>query len=78
MPPGVLGYFKYIRPYDLNIYYERLDPAQSEDTMFHEANHYLQQLIDVRFSMPHFPGESLAEYYGASSWDPRRRSSPPV
>lgn len=67
---GVLGYFRYVRPYDLNIYYERLDPGLTEDVMFHEANHYLQKLIDVRFAMPHFPGESLAEYYGASSWDP--------
>lgn len=69
-PAGVGGYFRFVRPYDLNIYYERLDPVESQYVMFHEANHYLQQLIDVRFSMPHFPGESLAEYYGASQWDP--------
>ena len=23
--------------------------------------------------MPHFPGESLAEYYGASHWDPVKK-----
>jgi tetratricopeptide (TPR) repeat protein len=38
--------------------------------MYHETNHYLQKLIDVDFSYPHFPGESLAEYYGASRYDP--------
>jgi tetratricopeptide (TPR) repeat protein len=37
--------------------------------MFHEVNHYLQKLIDQEFKYPHWPGESLAEYYGAGSWD---------
>lgn len=73
VPPNVGGYFRHVRPWDLNIYYERLDPGQTEDVMFHEANHYLQQLLDQRFSYPHFPGESLAEYYGASSWDPEKK-----
>jgi tetratricopeptide (TPR) repeat protein len=41
--------------------------------MFHEANHYLQNLVDPDFWVPHFPGESLAEYYGASSWDPVKK-----
>jgi tetratricopeptide (TPR) repeat protein len=69
---GVLGYFHPTRR-DLNIFYERLDPSLSEDVMFHEANHYLQQLVDEKFWVPHFPGESLAEYYGASSWDPVKK-----
>jgi len=73
VPPGVLGYFRFVKPWDLNIFYERLDPALTEDVMFHEANHYLQQLIDQRFAYPHFPGESLAEYYGASAWDPVKK-----
>jgi hypothetical protein len=72
-PKGVLGYFRYVRPWDLNIYYERRDPSLSEEVMFHEANHYLQQLINVRFAVPHFPGESLAEYYGATTWDPAKK-----
>lgn len=70
---GVLGYFRFVKPWDLNIFYERLDPALSEDVMFHEANHYLQLLIDPQFAVPHFPGESLAEYYGASAWDPEKK-----
>jgi len=41
--------------------------------MFHEANHYLQSLVEPRFWIPHFPGESLAEYYGASQWDPVKK-----
>src|SRR5262245_52203329 len=67
---NVLGYFRFVQPLELDFYYDRLDPALTEDVMFHETNHYLQKLIDVGFSMPHFPGESLAEYYGASEYDP--------
>ncbi len=66
---NTLGYFRHVPPYDLNIYYDRFDPTRSEDVMFHEANHYLQKLIDEDFSYPHWPGEALAEYYGASSYD---------
>ena len=70
---GILGYFKFVRPWDLNIFYERMNPAFSKEVMFHESNHYLQQLLDLHFAMPHFPGESLAEYYGSSEWDPVKK-----
>jgi hypothetical protein len=72
VPNGVLGYFDPGRK-DLNIFYERLDPILTEDVMFHEANHYLQSLVETHFWIPHFPGESLAEYYGASRWDPVKK-----
>lgn len=68
--PGVLGWFRFVRPWELNVFYERLDPRFSTEVMFHEANHYLQKLVDLEFAYPHFPGEALAEYYGASEWDP--------
>lgn len=70
---GVLGYFRFVEPMDLNFYYDRLDPVQTEAVMYHEANHYLQKLINLDFKMPHFPGESIAEYYGASSYDPETK-----
>ncbi len=70
---GVQGYFKFVKPLELNFYYNRLDPRYTEKVLFHEVNHYLQMLINVDFSMPHFPGESLAEYYGASVYDARRK-----
>ncbi len=71
---GVRGYFKFVAPLELNFYYDRLDPRYTEEVMFHETNHYLQLLIDPKFSMPHFPGESIAEYYGASVYDPVKKS----
>ena len=70
---NVLGYFRFVTPMELNFYHDRLDPEFTEEVMFHETNHYLQKLIDLDFSMPHFPGESLAEYYGASKWDPVKK-----
>lgn len=70
---GVLGYFRFVKPLELDIYYDRLDPELTEDVMFHEANHYLQKLLNPEVNMPHFPGEALAEYYGASAYNPQSK-----
>ena len=70
---GILGYFRFVKPLELDIYYDRLDPELTEDVMFHEANHYLQKLLNPQVNMPHFPGESLAEYYGASAYDAKTK-----
>lgn len=69
-PGGALAYFRFVKPWDLNTYYDRLDNDYSKQVLYHEANHYLQMLVDTSFAVPHFPGEALAEYYGASRWDP--------
>lgn len=68
-PPGVIGYFRFVAPIELNFFYERLDEALTQDVLFHEANHYLTHLIDPKFHYPSWINESLAEYYGASEWD---------
>lgn len=70
---GMLAYFEFKGDYDLNLFYDRLDPVLTEMILYHETNHYLQKLLNRDFLMPHFPGESLAEYYGASRWDPEKR-----
>lgn len=72
-PHGVLGYFRFVTPLELDVFYDRLDPELTEDVMFHEANHYLQKLMNPKVNMPHFPGEALAEYYGASAYDPKTK-----
>jgi hypothetical protein len=69
-PAGALAYFRFVKPWDLDTYYDRLDNDQSKQVLYHEANHYLQLLVDPTFAVPHFPGEAMAEYYGASRWDP--------
>jgi len=66
---GVLAYFRFVEPYDLDAYFDPLDETLTEQVLYHEANHYLQKLIDEGFHYPHWPGEALAEYYGASLWD---------
>ncbi|MDJ0974972.1 MAG: hypothetical protein QNJ98_10970 [Planctomycetota bacterium] len=70
---GVLGYFRFVKPLELNFYYSRVDPEQTEQVMYHEANHYLQLLLNPQFIMPHFPSEAIAEYYGASKYDPKTK-----
>ena len=70
---GVLGYFRFVKPIELNFYYSRVDPEETEQVMYHEANHYLQMLLDPEFNMPHFPSEAIAEYYGASKYDPKTK-----
>ena len=69
-PPGVIGYFKFVEPLELHFFHDRLDPDMTVDVMFHETNHYLTYLIDPTFHYPPWINESLAEYYGASVWDP--------
>ncbi len=71
--PYTLGFFRFLEPFELCIYYDRLDPQQTEEVLFHELGHYLQKLIEVEFAYPHWPGEALSEYYGASTWDPNKK-----
>ena len=67
--PGVLAYFRFVGDYDLCAFYDRLDPDFTEQVLFHELGHYLHKLIDESFKYPHWPGESLSEFYGGASYD---------
>jgi len=68
--PGTLAYFRFVEPIELDFFFDRMDPEFGVAVMFHEANHYLTHLIKPSFSYPRWVDESLAEYYGASTWDP--------
>jgi tetratricopeptide (TPR) repeat protein len=70
---GVLGYYRFVEPRELNFFYDRLDLEYTIEVMYHETNHYLTHLIDLDFSYPHNIGEAMAEYYGASKWDPKKK-----
>jgi tetratricopeptide (TPR) repeat protein len=72
-PEGVIGYYRFVPPLELNFFYDRLDQDMTTDVMFHEANHFLTHLIDLKFKYPSWVNESLAEYYGASEWDPAKK-----
>ena len=70
---GALAYFKFVKPIELNFFYDRLEPRFTEEVLYHEVSHYLQKLIKTDFSMPHWPGEAIAEYWGASYYDPKKK-----
>jgi tetratricopeptide (TPR) repeat protein len=72
-PNGVLGYYA---PFanDLNFYYDRERSGLTVDVMFHECTHLLTHLIDDRFFYPPWIREGIAEYYGASEWDPETKT----
>ncbi|MBN2490863.1 MAG: tetratricopeptide repeat protein [Planctomycetes bacterium] len=72
-PGGVLGYFRFVDPIELNVYNIRNDKEMTLGVIFHEVNHYLLHLIDPKFSHPPWVGEGLAEYYGCSKWDPEKK-----
>ena len=45
-PRGAIGYFKFVKPIELNFYFDRNDRDLTFLVMFHETNHYLTHLID--------------------------------
>ncbi len=71
---GVLAYYRFVPPRDLNFYNERTDRRMTETVMFHECNHYLVDLFGQGLRYPHWIGEAMAEYYGASTYDPKTRT----
>ncbi len=66
---GVAGYYAPATR-DLNIYYDRQRERFTIDVMFHEGNHMLTHMIDEHVWYPAWVNEGMAEYYGASEWDP--------
>ncbi len=70
---GTLAYFRFVEPYDLNACYDRVDPRGTEMVLYHELSHYLQTLINEKFTMPHWPGEGIAEYFGGALWNEEKK-----
>ncbi|MFT7676151.1 MAG: tetratricopeptide (TPR) repeat protein [Planctomycetota bacterium] len=70
---GALAYFLLIGDYDLNLFYDRVDPELTEQVLYHELSHYLQKLINEQFDYPHWPGEGVAEYYGGALWNAKAK-----
>lgn len=71
---GVLAYYRFVNPRELNFFNERQDRRMTETVMFHECNHYLVDLFGYPLRYPHFIGEAMAEYYGASTYDPKTKT----
>ncbi|MDA1266996.1 MAG: hypothetical protein O2816_18100 [Planctomycetota bacterium] len=64
--PGALAFYRFVKPVDLNAFYDRIDPEGTEMVLYHELSHHMQHLVEENFTYPHWPGEGVAEYYGAS------------
>jgi tetratricopeptide (TPR) repeat protein len=72
-PGGVIGYYAPLEK-DLHFYFDREHRDLTIDVMFHEGNHMLTHFIDERVWYPAWINEGLAEYYGASEWDPETKT----
>jgi tetratricopeptide (TPR) repeat protein len=70
---GTLAYYRFVPPLELNFFYDRLRPEETVAVMFHETQHYLCHLMNLKFGMPHCMGEGLSEYFGGSKWDPVKK-----
>jgi len=72
-PEGVVGYYS-PSDRDLHFFYDRERVKFTIDVMFHEGNHMLAHMVDEKFDYPWWIGEGLAEYFGASEWDPETKT----
>lgn len=68
-PEGVVGWY-YPLTHELHFYYDRDRHRFTLDVMFHEGNHMLTHMIDEKVLYPAWLNEGMAEYFGASRWDP--------
>ena len=73
MSKGVLGYYMPSER-DLHFFYDRQNKAFTIDVMFHEGNHMLTHMINKDRWYPWWIGEGMAEYFGASEWDPVKKT----
>ncbi len=77
-PKGVLGYFQYVEPLELNFFHDRRDPMFTLSVLWHECNHYFMSLFVKKGILnPAWLEEGLAEYFGGSSWDPKAKKMVP-
>ena len=70
--PGILGFYNYYTK-ELYFYLDRRDPVFTIDVMFHELNHLLVDKTNGNFLYPAWISEPMAEYYGASRWNPKAK-----
>jgi len=70
---GVVGWYMPSNR-DLNFYVDRENQRYTIDVMFHEGNHMLTHMINEKFWYPWWVGEGMAEYFGASAWNPRTKT----
>ena len=70
---GILGFYNFYSK-ELYFYWDRHDPVFTIDVMFHELQHLLVDMTNGNFLYPAWVSESMAEYYGASRWNPKAKN----
>ncbi len=73
---GIVGWYS-PSSNQLHFFWDFTDPASTLDTMFHETNHMLADMINGDFRYPAWIEEPMAEYYGGSRWDPQKKKITP-
>ncbi|MGH7162235.1 MAG: DUF1570 domain-containing protein [Planctomycetota bacterium] len=68
-PRGAVGYYSPMEK-ELHFFYDWERPRFTIDVMFHEGNHMLTHMVNERVNYPWWINEGMAEYFGASQWDP--------
>ncbi len=77
-PRGILGFFRFVAPIELNFFHDRRDPQLTLSVLWHECNHYFMHLfVQKGVQNPAWLEEGLAEYFGGSSWDPKTKKMVP-
>lgn len=71
-PDGVVGWYHPLTR-ELHFFYDRDRHRFTIDVMFHEGNHMLTHMIDEKVLYPAWLNEGMAEYFGASRWDPEAK-----
>ncbi len=69
---GIVGWYHPMTQ-ELHLYWDRRDPKFTINVLFHETNHLLSDMINGDFRYPDWIEEPMAEYYGASKWNPRAK-----
>ncbi len=73
---GIVGWYS-PSSNQLHFFWDFTDPASTLNTMFHETNHMLADMINGDFRYPAWIEEPMAEYYGGSKWDPKKKKITP-
>ncbi len=72
-PSGVVGYYVPSTRH-LHFFYDRERHHFTVDVMLHEGNHMLTHMINEKMWYPWWLGEGMAEYFGASEWNPETKT----
>lgn len=74
---GTYAYYRFVEPRELDCFYDRRDPQLAIGAALHETTHYMVDLLDEKTQQPHSLNEAVAEYFGASTFDPKTKSWKP-